>query len=122
MGRYYQGDIEGKFWFGCQSSDDGEFFGAKEEESNMVDYRISQKNIDEVHIGIAKCKEALGKYLILFDLAYNGGLDKHSEWAKLNENEQRELYEWFARLDIGMRILVHFITNQGEDCYFSAEF
>jgi hypothetical protein len=31
MGRYYQGDIEGKFWFGCQSSDDGEFFGAKEE-------------------------------------------------------------------------------------------
>ena len=29
MGRYYDGDIEGKFWFGIQSSADGEFFGAR---------------------------------------------------------------------------------------------
>ena len=27
MGRYYNGDIEGKFWFGVQSSDDADFFG-----------------------------------------------------------------------------------------------
>ena len=27
MGRYYQGDIEGKFWFGIQSSTDANFFG-----------------------------------------------------------------------------------------------
>ncbi len=27
MGRYYSGDIEGKFWFGVQSSDDADFFG-----------------------------------------------------------------------------------------------
>ena len=26
MGRYYQGDIEGKFWFAVQSSADPEFF------------------------------------------------------------------------------------------------
>ena len=32
MGRYYSGDIEGKFWFGVQSSTDGEFFGAEEQE------------------------------------------------------------------------------------------
>lgn len=32
MGRYYSGDIEGKFWFGVQSSHDGEFFGAIEQE------------------------------------------------------------------------------------------
>jgi len=28
MGRYYYGDIEGKFWFGIQSSTDASFFGA----------------------------------------------------------------------------------------------
>ena len=27
MGRYYTGDIEGKFWFAVQSSDDADFFG-----------------------------------------------------------------------------------------------
>jgi len=27
MGRYYNGDIEGKFWFGIQDSNDASFFG-----------------------------------------------------------------------------------------------
>jgi len=30
MGRYYRGDIEGKFWFGVQDSRDAEHFGGKE--------------------------------------------------------------------------------------------
>lgn len=32
MGRYYNGDIEGKFWFGVQSSTDADFFGVIHEE------------------------------------------------------------------------------------------
>ena len=32
MGRYYYGDIEGKFWFGVQSSADASFFGVEEYE------------------------------------------------------------------------------------------
>ena len=40
MGRYYDGDIEGKFWFGVQSSDDAEFFGAKEREPMFVEYGV----------------------------------------------------------------------------------
>ena len=27
MGRYYEGDIDGKFWFGVQSSSDADYFG-----------------------------------------------------------------------------------------------
>ena len=29
MGRYYSGDIEGKFWFAIQSSDDADYFGVE---------------------------------------------------------------------------------------------
>jgi hypothetical protein len=29
MGRYYSGDIQGKFWFAVQSSDDASAFGEK---------------------------------------------------------------------------------------------
>jgi hypothetical protein len=31
MGRYYHGDIEGKFWFAVQSSNDADFFGCEGE-------------------------------------------------------------------------------------------
>ena len=31
MGRYYSGDIEGKFWFGVQNSTDADFFGVQGE-------------------------------------------------------------------------------------------
>ena len=59
MGRYYSGDIEGKFWFGVQSSDDGEFFGARELEPNYITYIV--EDIKEVEEGLEKCKEALGE-------------------------------------------------------------
>ena len=38
MGRYYHGDIEGKFWFAVQSSDDGEYFGMRESQSYIEYY------------------------------------------------------------------------------------
>ena len=37
MGRYYSGDIEGKFWFAIQSSDDADYFGV-EGVSNYLGY------------------------------------------------------------------------------------
>jgi len=38
MGRYYYGDIEGKLWFGVQSSDDAETFGVEGVEALMYCY------------------------------------------------------------------------------------
>jgi hypothetical protein len=122
MGRYYEGDIEGKFWFGCQSSDDGEFFGAVQEEPQFVEYVIYAKELDAVHLGIQQCKENLKGYSHIFNKAYEGTLDEDPGWVKLNETKQKELYVWFARLDMGMRILIHFINNPKEDCLFTAEF
>jgi hypothetical protein len=121
MGRYYEGDIEGKFWFGCQASDDGEFFGAKEQEPPFIEYSLSASSKHELHEGILKCKEALGDYLLLFDKAYSGELDNEPEWKNLDKKKQQELYKWFARLDMGMRMLCHFIENPEDECYFTAE-
>ncbi len=36
MGRYYGGDIAGKFWFGIQSSDDAKHFGVEPTEQEKV--------------------------------------------------------------------------------------
>ena len=36
MGRYYSGDIEGKFWFAVQSSTSPERFGAVENQAILI--------------------------------------------------------------------------------------
>ena len=41
MGRYYNGDVEGKWWFGVQSSDTPEKFGGYE---THIDYTISNND------------------------------------------------------------------------------
>ena len=140
MGRHYDGDIEGKFWFAVQSSDDGEYFGAidiTEENTDsdyhdgFVDYVIYFSDIDRVKAGIDLCKRQLrGNYLILneFFLSNNGYNDemiiehyKKTRGIHINEGFLREQLTIFARLDFGTQILLYFIENPGEDCHFTAE-
>lgn len=47
MGRYYYGDIQGKFMFAVQSSNAGERFGAQEEEA-MTPYFVNRKFYDHI--------------------------------------------------------------------------
>jgi hypothetical protein len=140
MGRHYDGDIEGKFWFAVQSSDDGEYFGAidiTEENTDsdyhdgFVDYVIYFSDIDRVKAGIDLCKRQLrGNYLILneFFLSNKGYNDEmiieHYQKTKgihINEGFLREQLTIFARLDFGTQILLYFNENPGEDCHFTAE-
>ena len=54
MGRYYSGDIEGKFWFGVQSSDDASFFGGVIEEPTEINYHFNTKeDIKKVVSGLS---------------------------------------------------------------------
>jgi len=140
MGRHYDGDIEGKFWFAVQSSDDGEYFGAiditeentdSDYHNGFVDYVIYFSDIDRVKAGIDLCKRQLrGNYLILneFFLSNNGYNDEmiieHYQKTRgihINEGFLREQLTIFARLDFGTQILLYFNENPGEDCHFTAE-
>ena len=44
MGRYYNGDIDGKFWFAVQPSTAGERFGAKEISPYYIEYEIDRED------------------------------------------------------------------------------
>jgi len=127
MGRYYNGDIEGKFWFAVQSSDDGEFFGAQGSEPNYIDYYVD--DIDAVEEGVANCLEVLGdnkerldKFFADRDY-YNDDdikqvwLDEYKETAT-NDTIQTML-RWYARLELGEKILAC-VKEHGE-CSFTAE-
>ena len=75
MGRYYHGDIEGKFWVGVQSSDDGEFFGAQESRNHSYN--------DQMIIDYYK---------------------EHFK-EDITEEKIRHLLAWYARLLLGKEIL-----------------
>jgi hypothetical protein len=48
MGRYYTGDIEGKFMFAVQGSDAGERFGAHELDNHVIHYYIQRESYDDI--------------------------------------------------------------------------
>lgn len=138
MGRYYSGDIEGKFWFGVQSSDDAEFFGAIQLDSNYINYQLDEDNLPEIKEGITKCRVALGDKKEKLDAffaeggagyaGYNDKMlaeylgmpwdDSQSAFASIN-HPVHEMLEWYARLELGEKIL-KCVEEKGY-CEFQAE-
>jgi len=128
MGRYYNGDIEGKFWFGVQSSNDADFFGV-EGTAYSVEYYYSEDDKKDVHDGLVTCDRHLSGYKKALDKFF----DEHESYNDeqlvkyLNENvkglttkeKARELLQWYARLHLGRKIY-NCIKENGE-CSFSAE-
>lgn len=118
MGRWYNGDIEGKFWFAVQDSNDADFFGVTGYQPEVLEYEFEEENLNDVKEGIKKCKEALGSYkpkIDRFFKANNGYNDKMLKEAGIPP----ELIGWYARLELGEKIAKSIKTNG--HCYFSAE-
>jgi len=123
MGRYYSGDIEGKFWFALQSSDDADFFGSSGEQSTVLEYFFDEDHLPEIKKGIKKCEKALIKWKPKLDKFFkenNGYNEKMLEdQINLEADESREVLQWYARLHLGNKIL-QYVEASGE-CSFTAE-
>jgi hypothetical protein len=128
MGRYYSGDIEGKFWFGVQSSSDADFFGC-EGEPRYLSYYFDEDSLTDIEEGVARCEDALGEEKARLDTffhehdAYNSNMIV-SYYAshygiKIDDKFIREKLEWYARLALGKEIL-ECVKEQGS-CSFEAE-
>jgi hypothetical protein len=137
MGRYYWGDIEGKFWFGVQSSDDASFFGGEPTEPTTINFSFTEDDIKDIEGGIKKCEAALGEYqaklAAFFSPSGEGyagytdamlgnylGLKKRegTNWDAY-DGKVHELLEWYARLELGRKILKS-VKDTGQ-CCFEAE-
>ena len=60
MGRYYTGDIEGKFWFGIQSSNAADRFGVMGYEPDYIVYNFQEEDLEGVEQEIKNIEETLG--------------------------------------------------------------
>ena len=128
MGRYYSGDIEGKFWFAVQSSDDADFFGVTGQ-SAYINYYFDEDNLPDIEEGIARCEDALGKDKAILDEffkehdAYNNEMivqyykDKHNE--TITDKDVKPKLQWYARLGLGNQIWE--CVKENGQCSFEAE-
>ena len=127
MGRYYNGDIEGKFWFGVQSSSDADFFG-KEGEPTHINYYYSEEGLTSIEKGLKTCKETLGKHFQEIEKFFSD-LEKSKEMGYNNEMIEKSLkvssrrvtfiLEWYARWKLGEKIRE--CVKKNNSCEFEAE-
>ena len=117
MGRYYNGDIEGKFWFAVQSSNSPERFGCREE-SDIIHYYVDEDSIDEINSELAKIKNKLGENMEKFDEFFKNNSGYNSQMLKdngLNESLLRDYADYF----LGVKIRDCVLENGS--CSFTAE-
>ena len=127
MGRYYDGDINGKFMFAVQSSNAADRFGVTGETPSLLDYYFDEDNLNDLEEGLKEIENNFGELkdslLAYFDLykdpedaplSFGEYLEKGNK-TKLNEN----LLSEYADYTLGKRIY-NCIKEQGS-CGFTAE-
>lgn len=124
MGRYYKGDIEGKFWFGIQNSDDASFFGGTQLEPTTITYNFDEIDLPDIIKGIEKCKKELGENKEKLDAFFSeGGKGSNGYNDEMLKDEGFTdvdyLLEWYARLELGEKILK--CVKEKKFCEFDAE-
>jgi len=118
MGRYFSGDIEGKFWFALQSSDCADRFGVQGYQPEVLKYWFSEEDLEGVEQEIANIETKLGDKLKVIDDFFESVQGYNDDdLVKIGITKQ-ELSE-YADLGMGKKIRDCIIENGS--CEFEAE-
>lgn len=118
MGRYYNGDIEGKFWFALQPSNCGEQYKATQ--GNFVRYEVDRDNYDFIKQKLREQKASISfdKIETFFE-ENNGYNDQMLEEAGIAKDE----LSIFADIGFGKKIIKFFDENPNRQYLnYAAEF
>ena len=118
MGRYYSGDIEGKFWFAVQQSNCADRFGVEGQEPNYIEYYFSEENLEDVDAEILNIETALGDKLQMLKDFFSGVNGYNNEMLKKKGITEHEVSE-YADLLLGIKI--RDCINANTECVFTAE-
>ena len=114
MGRYYEGDINGKFMFGVQSSTAADRFGSTYVQPNYVDYYFDEQQLPTIKKELESMEESFKKVEEFFK-------DKDS-WNRQQEKDagisEQEMSD-YADYILGVKIRDCILENGY--CEFEAE-
>jgi hypothetical protein len=116
MGRYYDGDIYGKFWFGLQSSAAADRFGC-EGTATHLEYYFDEEELPKIESEIKSIEDAIDEKKIESYLYGDEGRYT-KETLEQNGITETQLGE-YADLLLGRKIR-DYVKENGE-CQFSAE-
>ena len=118
MGRYYDGDINGKFWFAVQSSDAADRFGVQGYQPNYIKYCYCEEDLQGVEDEIKRIEDALGDKLQKLNNFFKDRLSYSDDKLEDIGIDKHDLSE-YADLELGIKIR-DCIKENGE-CHFYAD-
>ena len=118
MGRYYSGDITGKFWFALQSSDCADRFGKEGVSPSYLEYYFDIEDLTDVEAEIKSIESTLGNVKEKIDKFFEENNYYNEEKLKEHGITIHHLSE-YADLLLGYQIQNAINKNGG--CHFSAE-
>jgi hypothetical protein len=130
MGRYYSGDIEGKFWFGVQSSDDASNFGGTEEmledeegEEIALQYSFFKEDIPGIEEALKETEHDLGDYKQKIQDFFSTHDSYNDEMITrdtgIAPDKVKRVLELYARIILGDKILA--CVKENGQCVFECE-
>lgn len=119
MGRYYSGDIDGKFWFAVQSSNAADRFGVTGEQPSTLWYFFDESNLDDINAEIKNIEDKLGVKKTIIDKFLADSNMGWNEKMLADALITRAELEDYADLELGKKIR-DCVVNMGS-CSFDAE-
>ena len=130
MGRNYWGDIEGKFWFGIQSSDDPSYFkepcSIEEDEDgdetslvysfDDLDIQPIEEVLEEIESELGDLKEKIDNFC---SLRGSCNEDLLCEETGIPAKDMKPILALYARMKLGNQILD--CIKQNGQCVFECE-
>lgn len=120
MGRYYRGDIEGKFWFAVQDSDCASRFGGQANEPQYIEYQFDEDDLDGVMQEINNIQKSLGDNLQKIEKFFANTNGSYNDEMLKEIGITKDMLSDYADLGLGIQIR-DCIIEQGS-CNFDAEY
>ena len=123
MGRWYSGDVEGKFWATVQNSDAADRFGVIGHQPEELYYYFDIASLPEVYQELSNIASSLGNNLILLhkffeeNTTYTG--KKLAEHLKIDLDDAQKMLKDYADFELGLKI-ANAVQTTGQ-CEFTAE-
>jgi hypothetical protein len=118
MGRYYSGDIEGKFWFGVQASNAADRFGQRGYEPSYIEYYYDDDNLDEVEAEIKRIENELGDKLAALDKFFSERYSYSDDELTAIGIDHHDIEEY---ADLGLGRKIRDCIKKNGVCSFTAE-
>jgi hypothetical protein len=118
MGRYYSGDIDGKFWFAVQSSNAADRFGVIGEEPSYITYFFGDEDLESVEEEIKNIEESLGDKIQKLDEFFASVKGYRDEDIHALGITSQELSDY---ADLGLGIKIRDCIKEFGSCSFDAE-